>query len=669
MSATESDFEPSADEQPRTNSRPRQSRTPKSPRKRRRSQSESPDRQRNSKRHLDGQYNDAYRGLFNEHVTAAATRFDLTDPFFHDSTHPIHGQIGAVKWSSKEKSMFYAALDKLGQDDVLGMAKVIKTKSIPEIRELLLLLQDASFKQGDMRLTLRDIPAATEVSLQCSERLELAGDALAWYQERFEAKQEQEKFGEYWLITPEIAQKIEDAVKSSRQGSVVSESAPALGGRSVLPLEEDTLSTVQILLDIPEGNLLNISTLLTLSSSMFMNPCPNLPSPSQHWKELISPLADKPSIYRTALLDLQTLVHSLTKRLTQACIMQATSRIRTQGWRIKKGVNLLVKKRDVNTAIDMLGLKRDGRERWRGVARRSRFRVVDGIGKSRRELSWNEVEEALAIFDRFSDVGITDGATTAAESEAEEEFKARAVRSGTPLPTGTPEDYDFGSENDSDEEYEEEEENVDDSFAPASPESTKASDSPEFEPNTLEDFDREASRNEEARLWDIIGVSPTSKKGSSKREDEVEEPELKATNKIMANNNDWRDWSHYRATWEDTQTPVPTTKFRANQNPVASNYPVYIGLNDTAYDTQAAKSSSSEQPSGRRKKRAKTTEHEIPIRGARAYAAMQEERISVSEDRDADSDESGGGADLAVLSVEDAHTGQSSAQILDEENL
>jgi RNA polymerase I-specific transcription initiation factor RRN5 len=669
MSATESDFEPSADEKPGANLRPRQSRTPKSPRKRRRSQSESSDQQRNSKRHLDGQYNDAYRRLFNETVTAAATRFDLTNPFFHDSTHPIHGQIGAATWSSKEKSMFYAALDMLGQDDVLGIARAIRTKSIPEIRELLLLLQDASVKQGDMRLTLRDIPAATEVSPQCSERLELAGDALAWYQERFEAKQEQEKFGEYWLITPEIAEKIEDAVKPSRQASVVSESAPAVGDESALLLKEDSSSTAQILLDIPEGNLLNISTLLTLSSSLFMNPCPNLPSPSQHWKELISPLADKPSIYRTALLDLQTLVHSLTKRLTQACIMQATSRIRTQGWRIKKGVNSLVKKRDVNAAIDMLGLKRDGRERWRGVARRSRFRVVDGVGKSKRELSWNEVEEALAIFDRFSDAGLTDGATTDAEFEADQDFKARAVRSGTPLPTETLDDYESGSEDHSDEEYEEDEEDIDDSFAPASPASTKASrNSPEFEPNTLEDFDREAGRNEEARLWDIIGVSPPGERGSPKHEDKVEELELKATNKITANNNDWRDWTDYRAAWEDMKTPVPVTKFRAKQKP-ATDYPVSIGLDDTEYDTQAAQSSGEEQRSGRRKKRAKTTEREIPIRGARAYAAMQEERISVSEDRDADSNESGEDAKLAVPSVEDAHTRQFRAQTLDEEDL
>jgi RNA polymerase I-specific transcription initiation factor RRN5 len=653
MSTSESDFQLSVDENPRASSRSRQSRTPKSPRKRRRSRSESPNQQRNSKRHHDGQYNDAYRSLFNENITAAANRFDLTDPFFHDSSHPINGQFGASIWSSKEKSMFYAALERLGKDDVPGIAEAIGSKSIPETRELLLVLRDASIKHGEMRLTLRDIPAAAEVSAQCNERLELAGDALAWYQERFEAKQEQERFGDHWLITPEIAEKVEDAVKPSRQSSVVSESTPAVEGELV---KEGLVLNAQILQDIPEGNLFKVSTLLTLSSSLFMNACPDLTSPSQHWMELTSPLADKPSIYRTALLDFQTLVQSLTRRLTQACIMQATSRIRTQGWRSKKGVNSLVKRRDVNAAIDMLGLKRDGQERWRGVARRSRFRVFDGVGKSRRQLSWNAVEEALAVSDRFSDTGLTDGETSGAESGTEEEFKAKAVRSGTPLPTGSLKDYDYGSENDSGEEYEEEEEeeNIDDSFAPASPASIKTSrNSPKFELNTLEDFDHEASRNEEARLWDIIGAPPPGERGSPKREDEVEELELKETNKLRSNNDDWRNWTEYRGAWEDLQTVAPATKFRANQKPITSCYPLSTGRSDLDYDTHASQSSSAEQRSGSRKKRVKTSKHEIPIRGARAYAALQEDRIAISEDRDVDTGESGEEAEPPIPSVEE----------------
>jgi RNA polymerase I-specific transcription initiation factor RRN5 len=651
MSASESDFQLSVDENPRASSRPRQSRTPKSPRKRRRSRSESPNQQRNSKRHLDGQYNDAYRGLFNENVTAAANRFDLTDPFFHDSSHPINGQFGASIWSSKEKSMFYAALERLGKDDVPGIAGAIGSKSIPETQELLLILRDASIKHGDMRLTLRDIPAAAEVSAQCNERLELAGDALAWYQERFEAKQEQERFGDHWLITPEIAEKIEDAVKPSRQTSVVSESTPAVESEIV---KEGLVLNAQMLQNIPEGNLFKVSTLLTLSSSLFMNPCPDLTSPSQHWTELTSPLADKPSIYRTALLDFQTLVQSLTRRLTQACIMQATSRIRTQGWRSKKGVNSLVKRRDVNAAIDMLGLKRDGRERWRGVARRSRFRVFDGVGKSRRQLSWYEVEEALAVYERSSDTGLTDGETTGAESGAEEEFKARAVRSGTPLPTGSLKGSDYGSENDSGDEYEEEEENVDDSFAPASPASINASrSSPKFELNTLEEFDHEASRNEEVRLWDIIGAAPPGERGSPKCEDEVEELKLKETNKLRSDNDDWRDWTEYRAAWEDLQTVAPAAKFRANQKATASCYPLSTGRSDLDYDTQASQSSDAEQRSGSRKKRVKTSKHEIPIRGARAYAALQEDRIAISEDRDVDTGESDEEAKLPIPSVEE----------------
>ncbi|KAF2793450.1 hypothetical protein K505DRAFT_325474 [Melanomma pulvis-pyrius CBS 109.77] len=663
MSASESDYNQSsasisADEQPIARSRRGVSNAPTPSRKRRRSRSrsESLGPLRNAKRHLDGQYNDAYRTLFNENVTSAATRFDLTDPFYHDYSHPLQGQIGLSKWTLKEKSTFYAALERFGQDDVRGIAGAIGTKSIPETRELLLILRDASAKHGDMRLTLRDIPAAVEVSPKCNERLELAGDALAWYQERFEAKQEWERFGDYWLITPEIADKIEDALKSSRQSSVVSRSTPGLEDEGGPPLKKDT----EILQDIPESNLLHLSNLLTLSSSVFMNCSPDLPSPSPHWSTIVSPLAAKPSIYRTAIIDFHTLVISLTKRLTQASIIQATSRIRSQSWRLKKGVSLLVKKRDVFTAIDMLGLKRDGRETWRGVARRCGLQVIDGTGKSKREVDWNEVEKILARSERFVETGDTDVETTGLDSGAEEnDFKARAVRSGTPLPPERLESSECEQRNDIDIEYEDKGSDSDESLVSGSSTFSKAPRaSPEFGLNTLEEFDRETSRNEELRMWTVIGTAaPSSKEGFRKDEDVIEEErELEASNKIITSHNNWRNWTDYHAEWEDLHTPVPPAKFRTNQKSSPS-YPLSIGLGDTDYETQPNHSSDAdEQFDSRRKKRRRTSEHEIPIRGARAYAALQEERISVSEDRDAYPVDSDDDTKMPAQSIEDEDT-------------
>lgn len=172
--------------------------------------------------YLKSKYNDAYRVLFNDDVRRAAARFKASETFQHYTT-----QIGASIWSAKEQAMFFAALERLGRDDVPGIAAAVGTKSVPETRELLLLLEDAAIKQGDANVTLRDIPAAIEVGSECSEQLDLAGEALAWQQEVYEASQEQEKFGDYWLITSAIAGRIEDEIDPGR--SRVGSSAPPSG--------------------------------------------------------------------------------------------------------------------------------------------------------------------------------------------------------------------------------------------------------------------------------------------------------------------------------------------------------------------------------------------------------------------------------------------------------
>lgn len=199
----------------------RQSRTPMTPRKRRRLDSIDPSRARNY--YFEGRYNDAYRELYNAHVHSAATRIEP-----HDGVHPYTSQIGASTWSSDEKARLFAALERLGKDDAPGIARAVATKSIPETRQLLLLLHDAAAKQGDVHVTLRDVPAAIEVGAQCDGQLDMLAEALAWYQEMHEASQEQAKYGEYWLITTDLASQVEIALAS--EGSRAGSSVPPSGG-------------------------------------------------------------------------------------------------------------------------------------------------------------------------------------------------------------------------------------------------------------------------------------------------------------------------------------------------------------------------------------------------------------------------------------------------------
>lgn len=187
----------------------RQSRTPLSPRKRRRLESVQPTRVR--KYHLEGRYNDAYRELFNDHVRLAASPFQPSEQVHHYTT-----QIGASTWSAQEQAILFAALQRLGKDNTAAIASAIGTKSVAETRQLLLLLHDATAKHGDAGVTLRDIPAAIEISNECDEQLAIAADALAWFQESFEEKEEQEKYENYWLITPAIAEEIEQTLSGRR---------------------------------------------------------------------------------------------------------------------------------------------------------------------------------------------------------------------------------------------------------------------------------------------------------------------------------------------------------------------------------------------------------------------------------------------------------------------
>lgn len=194
----------------------RRSSTPESPRKRRRIGSiGQPQRRKHHllrKRQVEVRYRDEYRLLFNEHVDQTASRFQVDD-----SVQYYSNQVGSVLWSSTEQATFFAALERLGKDDLPGIARAIATRTEAEARDFLVLLQDAASKQGDAKVTLRDLPAAIEIGSPCSSQLDEAADALAWYQERLEATQEQERYGDYWLITSSLCDEIEDAVNGISQ--------------------------------------------------------------------------------------------------------------------------------------------------------------------------------------------------------------------------------------------------------------------------------------------------------------------------------------------------------------------------------------------------------------------------------------------------------------------
>ena len=294
-----------------------------------------------------------------------------------------------------------------------------------------------------------------------------------------------------------------------------------------------------------------------------------------------------------------------------------------------KGGIPLIKRRDVLTAIDVVGMPRNSQERWRGVARRCALRVYEGKwsryrrNKTRREVPWDEVERIMASVEPSVEPPTTDAETSGNDTVG---FSARAKRSGTPLP------MDQLALSDSDDD------SLLENSAPPSRSASQSRDSvdqlanphlttePEkLEPRklTLGGFDRETSRREEQDLWDMLGLEPLVKTeetniGGNSDEDDPDEGE-----KIRTLPRGWRSWTSCRAEWEEFDTPPPEFAFLANQKPLDVPPILQGDTSDTAEsssddDTDA----STERPKHRSKPSIQQT-IELQTRGTHAYAALQ----------------------------------------------
>lgn len=412
---------------------------------------------------------------------------------------------------------------------------------------------------------------------------------------------------------------------------------------------------------VPEARLLQADVMLTLSRKLFMNRSPTIPSPWPHWSEYTSDFTDEPAIYRSAFNDLHTLVISVTKRLMQTAIIQATSRLRSQRKRADKGVLPLVRRRDVLTAIDIVGLKRNGQERWRGVARRCGLHVIEGRYKSKKEVPWDEVESIMKRDDPAFEPLLTDVETSGNEDPSQ--FKRRAARSGTPLPieqlalSDTDEDLYSSSESDADEHDSDDSmlSEIQHSFErrvpqPRDPLGKYASVPPmstheEFEahPYTLERFDQEASREEEQMLWKLLGLQPPVKADEVEVDECSREDSLEGGEKVITDNDGWRSWTKYEAEWETFRTPLPPGKFISNQKstslaPIVSTKTLSDNNagsdgNDHAHSNQSISQRKQHAPQG----------VELRAQGSRAYAAL---RGRVFETANSDSSIDNGSSDV-----------------------
>ncbi|KAI1351381.1 hypothetical protein F5Y01DRAFT_124726 [Xylaria sp. FL0043] len=391
-----------------------------------------------------GDFNGAYLNLLNQDIQDASS--GLINGGEEDSAlEPT--QVGAVVWSATEKRAFFAAVRRLGKDDLAGISTRIGTKSELEVQQYLVFLDDACPRaDGERRsrgAALRpvDFPAAVEIGAECSALLEAAADALALRQESYEEEVEKERWDSRWLVTAPLARILEDSVRRYQQQQQQQQQRSKRksaqdgegGGKQVRIKEQKEQEKVNEGreesddIDLKEMSFLELFPVhnwLRLSNRVFMNSTVS----DGNWRAVSEEYAP-PAIQATALADLHGLALSVTRRLLLAAMYVAESRVRTRSLadapRRLRPPQLRVE--DVRAAVSSLGMKHDSRAFWARCARRLQLDVVDdktdedGLIDSENEFTDTDEDEEMNIYDdQLSNTGSSRGYVEDTEQGAEE---------------------------------------------------------------------------------------------------------------------------------------------------------------------------------------------------------------------------------------------------------
>ena len=444
----------------------------------------------------------AYRELLNHAICRTVNKVDG-----YNAPPLAASHMGCSIWSAREKESLYYALDRKGVDDVQALSIAIKTKSPPEIRAYILFLQSELVKRNrslehHRLLEYSELPAAFEIGPRCETVLNQAADVLAERQFHYELKEEKDLFGAWFII--------------DRQAVFLSDD---------LTLDEDRIQNMPKQLQ-SAIKLLKVETLVDLSDQIFMNPNYIGKIREKHAKDHITP-----SITTMAVLDFQTLVISLTKRLVQSSLYFAMSRLRAVE-SASSGVKRRVRKQDVDAALDVLGMKSFDHDYWPGVARKYSLEVYDEVPSkkhARVRYTYSQAEQMLksAHWDQLP--------STEDEAADPESDPSRHESYGQVVVT-------------------------DDDLAFFSDSSTNTNNASHTAfANAL---DIRASRNEETRLLGLLCDDRTP----IVKEEEKEFPKApKRKRKSKEDLVDWRDWVGYKSEWERYKTPLLEEDFLANR--------------------------------------------------------------------------------------------------------
>ncbi|KAL8798934.1 MAG: hypothetical protein Q9200_007665 [Gallowayella weberi] len=385
---------------------------------------------------------------------------------------------------------------------------LIGTKGEPEVRAYVQALQAASTKQhmyGDRRSLVgaADIPAAAEISQECCNSLEQAADALATLQQKHEEHFQKQKHADLWKLDQGKARWVEQRLRESEEGEA------------------------EVCEKVPAAEVLKLNELIKLSQNIFMNGG-NIDS---NWRSFCTK-NESPAILHTAFSDLHSVVMSITRRLVQSSLFFAMSRLRAA----KSSTYTpqpAVKHCDVLAALKILGMKENSRDTWAHVARRCGLEVYDHAyeSHSRRKMEYGEVERIL-----------TGGEITIGEN---------------PFPTRDNENRSL--DHDSTEDASSDHDSASSAGISRISHHSSVRSSPTADRSKPADklgmkidaylnyIDQKASREEEIRLWNLLGKNPPPNVLSG------EATQMENTGPYRHGRDDlddWRAWTNHRPEWE-----------------------------------------------------------------------------------------------------------------------
>ncbi|MCJ1333325.1 hypothetical protein MMC10_010019 [Thelotrema lepadinum] len=514
---------------------------------------------------------DDYLELYNQSVADALSKSDSVPQKLVYT--PM--QYGLTRWKSSEKDRFFAALDKYGRLDVRSIARAVGTKSEPEVQAFIQVLAQALYDRhfNQERALKRfpvqfaELPAASELSAECTEALEDCADALAEKQYAWEVRQEKLLVEDLWLLDSEAAKRLKQlkGAKSVKQEQEVEhgqqlehthepeprlklehidESKPRqeLEQQPASQLSQETsriyarnerISMTRINRTTAEleaaFDLLNLKRFISLSTNFYMNSGDK----DWHWLTHAKP-GESPALFATAFIDFHNLVVGILRRLVSSLISIAKSRIESDPRPSSKDI---VHAADVEAACDVLGFNYDKTKYWRDITGRFNFKVYDqptGRSGKKVRLSLSEVERRLGeAFSRKINEGLEISQPAASDLEDDEESDDSTSSIDVPA-----------------------ELSVDESRMRSQEKNLASHDI------YAEVQDTKRAWKEELELWKMMKKKPQSKEPFILNSD----PSMPRTIKPMKEDYvDWQDKIDYKSEWEVYEKPLEERALRKNR--------------------------------------------------------------------------------------------------------